>query len=137
MHKFPTNILCRLTTQFLDHLTPTPLQLFKTILDYPWFRSSSIILFLNKKDLFEEKIPRSHIGDYFSGYKGERGDADFALRFMSEMFQDIFSESCRADEGRTLFLHLTCATDTENIKRVFQNVKSTILQKNINELNLG
>jgi len=29
--------------------------LFKTIITYPWFQQSSVILFLNKKDLLEEK----------------------------------------------------------------------------------
>ncbi|KAJ8357416.1 hypothetical protein SKAU_G00202100 [Synaphobranchus kaupii] len=30
--------------------------LFRTIITYPWFQNSSVILFLNKKDLLEEKI---------------------------------------------------------------------------------
>ena len=46
-------------------------------------------------------------------------------------------ETSTANDERVLFLHLTCATDTENIRRVFENVKSTVLQKNISDLNLG
>ena len=45
--------------------------LFKTILTYPWFQSSSVILLLNKKDLFEEKIMHSHLKDYFPEYDGK------------------------------------------------------------------
>ena len=30
--------------------------LFRTIITYPWFLNSSVILFLNKKDILEEKI---------------------------------------------------------------------------------
>jgi len=30
--------------------------LFRTIITYPWFTNSSVILFLNKKDLLDEKI---------------------------------------------------------------------------------
>ena len=44
--------------------------LFRTIITYPWFRSSSIILFLNKTDLLEEKIETSHLTDYFPDYDG-------------------------------------------------------------------
>ena len=44
--------------------------LFKTIITYPWFQNSSIILFLNKKDIYEEKILTSHIIDYFPEYDG-------------------------------------------------------------------
>ena len=44
--------------------------LFRTIITYPWFQQSSVILFLNKKDLLEEKITRSHLKDYFAQYTG-------------------------------------------------------------------
>ena len=47
--------------------------LFKTIITYPWFQHSSVILFLNKKDLLEEKIMYSHLVDYFPEYDGEIG----------------------------------------------------------------
>lgn len=46
--------------------------LFKTIITYPWFQHSSVILFLNKKDLLEEKIMYSHLVDYFPEYDGKR-----------------------------------------------------------------
>ena len=47
--------------------------LFKTINTYPWFQHSSVILFLNKKDLLEEKIMYSHLVDYFPEYDGQFG----------------------------------------------------------------
>lgn len=49
------------------------LALFETISRYPWFRTSSVILFLNKKDLLEEKIMISDLSDYFHEYKGQCG----------------------------------------------------------------
>ena len=45
--------------------------LFRTIITYPWFQHSSVILFLNKKDLLEEKIMTSHLVDYFPEYDGK------------------------------------------------------------------
>jgi len=45
--------------------------LFRTIITYPWFQNSSVILFLNKKDLLEEKICCSHLVDYFPEFDGE------------------------------------------------------------------
>lgn len=45
--------------------------LFKTIITYPWFLNSSVILFLNKKDLLEEKIMYSHLISYFPEYTGK------------------------------------------------------------------
>lgn len=46
------------------------LALFNTVTTYPWFRMSSIILFLNKKDILEDKIMESHLADYFPDYQG-------------------------------------------------------------------
>ena len=45
--------------------------LFKTIITYPWFLNSSVILFLNKMDLLQEKILHSDIVNYFPEYEGE------------------------------------------------------------------
>ncbi len=45
--------------------------LFRTIITYPWFQNSSVILFLNKKDLLEEKISYSHLVDYFPEFDGK------------------------------------------------------------------
>ncbi|ELV09273.1 Guanine nucleotide-binding protein subunit alpha-11, partial [Tupaia chinensis] len=44
--------------------------LFRTIVTYPWFQNSSVILFLNKKDLLEDKILHSHLVDYFPEFDG-------------------------------------------------------------------
>ena len=47
------------------------LALFELINNYPWFMESSVILFLNKTDLFYEKIPKSKLSDHFPAYQGE------------------------------------------------------------------
>ena len=47
------------------------LALFGTILELPWFKSTSVILFLNKTDILEEKIPTSHLATYFPSFRGE------------------------------------------------------------------
>ena len=49
------------------------LALFEAIVGYPWFKKSSVILFLNKKDLLEEKIMYSDLADYFPDYTGMHG----------------------------------------------------------------
>ena len=46
------------------------LKLFDSICNNKWFGDTSIILFLNKKDLFEEKILRSTLTICFSEYAG-------------------------------------------------------------------
>ena len=46
------------------------LALFELINNYPWFKESSVILFLNKTDLFYEKLPKSKLVDHFPAFQG-------------------------------------------------------------------
>uniref|UniRef100_A0A0N4ZU90 Guanine nucleotide-binding protein subunit alpha n=1 Tax=Parastrongyloides trichosuri TaxID=131310 RepID=A0A0N4ZU90_PARTI len=105
--------------------------LFRTIITYPWFTNSSVILFLNKKDLLEEKIMYSHLADYFPEYDGPPKDPIAAREFILKMFVDL-----NPDADKIIYSHFTCATDTENIRFVFAAVKDTILQHNLKEYNL-
>lgn len=63
--------------------------LFRTIITYPWFQESSVILFLNKKDLLEEKILYSHLVDYFPEYDGRSLSVCFSTS-LPTLFGDIF-----------------------------------------------
>ncbi|CAL8068427.1 unnamed protein product [Calicophoron daubneyi] len=105
--------------------------LFRTIISYPWFQESSVILFLNKKDLLEEKVMYSHLVDYFPEYDGPQRDAEAARDFILKMFVEL-----NPDPEKIIYSHFTCATDTENIRFVFAAVKDTILQLNLKEYNL-
>ncbi|KAK0089944.1 hypothetical protein PV325_004421 [Microctonus aethiopoides] len=105
--------------------------LFKTIITYPWFQHSSVILFLNKKDLLEEKIMYSHLVDYFPEYEGPKQDPVPAREYILKIYL-----SSNPDPDRSCYSHFTTATDTENIRFVFAAVKDTILQSNLKEYNL-
>ncbi|XP_054545213.1 guanine nucleotide-binding protein subunit alpha-14 [Talpa occidentalis] len=105
--------------------------LFKTIITYPWFLNSSVILFLNKKDLLEEKIMYSHLISYFPEYTGPKRDVKAARDFILKLYQDQ-----NPNKEKIIYSHFTCATDTENIRFVFAAVKDTILQLNLREFNL-
>ncbi|XP_063703071.1 G protein alpha q subunit isoform X4 [Culicoides brevitarsis] len=106
--------------------------LFKTIITYPWFQHSSVILFLNKKDLLEEKIMYSHLVDYFPEYDGPKCDDKPAREYILKLY---LREN--PDPDRMCYSHFTAATDTENIKLVFCAVKDTIMQTALKEFNLA
>lgn len=108
------------------------LALFRTIITYPWFANSSIILFMNKKDLLEEKIMHSHLVDYFADFDGPKQDHIAAKDYILKKF---LKEN--PDPDRTCYSHFTVATDTENIKLVFCAVKDTIMQNALKEFNLA
>ncbi|KAJ8286343.1 hypothetical protein GJAV_G00037400 [Gymnothorax javanicus] len=105
--------------------------LFRTILCAHWFQESSVILFLNKTDLLQEKIKHSHLIDYFPEYTGPKQDAESAKYFILKMFLEQ-----NPDKGKRLYSHFTCATDTKNIRFVFAAVKDTLLKENLKEFNL-
>ncbi|XP_071751004.1 guanine nucleotide-binding protein G(q) subunit alpha-like [Centroberyx gerrardi] len=105
--------------------------LFRTIITYKWFKDSSVILFLNKIDLLEEKIMFSHLVDYFPEYDGPQRDVKAGREFILKMFVDL-----NPDTEKIIYSHFTCATDTENIRFVFHAVKDYILQLNLKEYNL-
>ena len=41
----------------------------RIIIGYEWFNDASVILFLNKCDLLEDKIMHSHLGDHFPDFR--------------------------------------------------------------------
>ena len=47
------------------------LHLFNSICNHRYFRTTSIVLFLNKKDVFTEKIKKAHLSMCFPDYDGE------------------------------------------------------------------
>lgn len=56
------------------------MKLFDSICNSKWFVETSIILFLNKKDLFEDKIRRSPLTICFPEYSGKYFRFDFFIK---------------------------------------------------------
>jgi guanine nucleotide-binding protein G(i) subunit alpha len=103
------------------------LTLFDSIANSRWFkRRTAIILFLNKIDIFRDKIETVPIRDYFPDYTGgddyENGTAYFGGRFRG-VLQD--------QERRPVYTHLTCATDTQQIRFVMQAVRDIIRKESL------
>jgi guanine nucleotide-binding protein subunit alpha len=47
------------------------LLLFESIVNSKWFVQTSIVLLLNKTDIFQKKIPKVPLSKYFPEYSGE------------------------------------------------------------------
>ena len=88
-----------------------------------------MILFLNKRDLFEEKIKTKNIRDYpaFADYAGKDRDYEAGVLY----FMNRFMSKNKAGEERTIYSHCTCATDTKNVRVVFDACKDIILKENL------
>ncbi|KAJ3905859.1 heterotrimeric G-protein alpha subunit, GPA3-like protein [Lentinula edodes] len=95
--------------------------LFESIINSRWFLRTSIILFLNKIDVFKKKLPKVPLERYFPEYTGGN-DINKAAKYILWKFM-------QANRARlSVYPHLTQATDTTNIRLVFAAVKETILQ---------
>ncbi|KXS12665.1 G protein alpha subunit [Gonapodya prolifera JEL478] len=97
------------------------LSLFSSVVNSRWFLRTSIILFLNKIDLFKAKLSKVPLERYFPEYGG---GADFSKAAKFLLWK--FSQENR--QKLNIYPHLTQATDTSNIRLVFAAVKVTILQ---------
>jgi len=99
------------------------LKLFKEICNSKWFVSTAMILFLNKSDLFEEKIKRVDLRVCFPEYMGGN---DYTVA--SDFIKDKFLAQNERPE-KMIYPHITCATDTGNITYVFNATKDIILRQ--------
>lgn len=107
------------------------LQLFDSICNSRWFTDTSIILFLNKTDLFREKIMKVPLSKCFPEYTGAF-DFDKGAEFITQKFTELN----RSPEKKTIYPHLTCATDTENIRFVWAAVNDIVTRSSLRKAGL-
>ncbi|CAD5223605.1 unnamed protein product [Bursaphelenchus okinawaensis] len=103
------------------------IQLFKQVCNNKHFIETSIILFLNKKDLFREKIEENQIPlkKTFPEYSGEL-KYEPCVKYIEKKF-------FMANEvpNKNIYCHQTCATDTEQVQFVLDSVMDTILSSKL------
>ncbi|XP_074930426.1 LOW QUALITY PROTEIN: guanine nucleotide-binding protein G(s) subunit alpha [Xiphophorus hellerii] len=124
------------------------LNLFKNIWNNRWLRTISVILFLNKQDLLAEKVlaGKSKIEEYFPEFAryttpddatpepGEDPRVTRAKYFIRDEFLRISTAS--ADGRHYCYPHFTCAVDTENIRRVFNDCRDIIQRMHLRQYEL-
>ncbi|KAK6109571.1 GTP-binding regulatory protein alpha chain -starfish, putative [Brugia malayi] len=108
------------------------MKLFDSICNNKWFTDTSIILFLNKKDLFEEKIRKSPLTLCFPEYTGTNTYEE-AAAYIQLQFENL---NKRKDGQKEIYTHFTCATDTNNIRFVFDAVTDIIIKENLRQCGL-
>lgn len=62
---------------------------------------------------------------------GPKKNADAAMNFILTMYEEQNS-----DTHKNIYSHFTCATDTKNIRYVFDDVKKTIVRNHLIDFNL-
>ncbi|KAI8869627.1 G protein alpha subunit [Ramicandelaber brevisporus] len=99
------------------------LYLFDIIIRSRWLMAASVILFLNKIDIFKRKIMISPLTACFPEYNGG-ASVENGVDFISHQFVTI----CERNNNRQVYSHITEATNTSSIALVFAAVKETLLQ---------
>ncbi|CAG2062775.1 unnamed protein product, partial [Timema podura] len=120
---------------------------------------AGFIIFLNKQDLLREKIQSGkQVNKYFPDYehyqldKKEGNPFDEYTRakcFIRDLFVNVTRKKRKDSEEifqlpglsipvnqkqRSCFYHFTVATDTNNIKTVFQDVHTMIIENNLGSI---
>lgn len=104
--------------------------LFNETANCKHFKSTSIIIFFNKKDLFAEKIQKVDLKVAFPEYTGGC-NYDDALTFIKDQFTKKNQSG-----SRQIYTHTTCATETKQIEVVFNAVTNIILNDNLRAANI-
>lgn len=125
------------------------LDLFRSIWNNRWLRTISVILFLNKQDLLAEKIKagKSRLEDYFEEFSSYQTPGDAAPPSSTEdpsvvrakyFIRDEFLRISTAsgDGKHYCYPHFTCAVDTENIRRVFNDCRDIIQRMHLRQYEL-
>jgi len=103
------------------------LLLFDEVSNSHWFKNTSFILFLNKTDLFKEKIARVDLTSCWPNYTGGC-NFENASTYIKQKFLD------QNKSQHSIYTHFTCAISTENIEFVFRCVRETVLNQTLKEV---
>jgi len=117
--------------------------LFDEVCNLKYFTSTSMILFLNKNDLFREKLrtiplriaegPHKRYENFAGPYVSPSSSPEeFEKGYLAarEYILQLFLRRNQRPQ-REVYHHVTCATDTSNIKVVFSACKDIILKNNL------
>ncbi|XXQ39201.1 G-protein alpha subunit [Plasmodiophora brassicae] len=98
------------------------LNLFGEICRLPYFRNTPIILILNKKDVFKQKLADSSLANLFPEYAGG-ADYEAGVRFVQERFL------AKLPAGLSVEPFVTCACEVDNVRLVLDRVIDLIVSK--------
>ncbi|KAI5949454.1 GPA2 [Candida theae] len=103
--------------------------LFDSVVNSRWFARTSIVLFLNKIDVFAEKLQYSPLETHFPDYTGGN-NINKAAKYILWRFNQVNRS------GLNIYPHVTQATDTSNIQLVMAAVKETIMENTLKDSGL-
>ncbi|KAJ3292976.1 hypothetical protein HDU79_000820 [Rhizoclosmatium sp. JEL0117] len=108
------------------------MNLFGSVCNHPLFKSTDMILFLNKIDILKEKLEKKkQVSTYFSGYSG-----DNSFESVSKYFSNRFLDLNKYPTSKQIYVHLTFATDVHTFRKVLASVQDSIFKNTLKEMNM-
>jgi len=110
------------------------LKLWKSLTSSNYFKKTPFILFLNKSDIFQEKVRTSPLSNIFPEY-GEFVAKNPKMKNDFEKGWKYIAQQYHAHFGAEYFYpHLTCTLDTDQCSKVFLSVQDTLLKSSIGNI---
>jgi GTPase SAR1 family protein len=106
------------------------LELFEEICNSRWFLKNPLMLFLNKKDLFEHKFLIEKVPLNISGKFPTAPDSNDDLKKAIDWITSQFLKK-RKSPDKDIYTHVTTATDPHNVRAVFDVCRNVILKKSL------
>ncbi|KAF9615064.1 hypothetical protein IFM89_021635 [Coptis chinensis] len=114
-------------------------ELFHWVLKQPCFEKTSFMLFLNKFDIFEKKVPLS-VCEWFKDYtpmSTGKQETENAYEFVKKKFEELYFQSTAPDcVDRVFKIYRTTALDQKLVKKTFKLVDETLRRRNLFEAGL-
>lgn len=101
--------------------------LFEQTTINPMLQKCDFILFLNKKDLFADKVPSFKLNSLFPEYQGPNHNVVEYTKFIRSKFQKSFKSK------RDLIIHVTCATSTSAISVIISSVVNSLVANTLRD----
>lgn len=95
------------------------IELFENVVNNKYFKRAPFVYFFNKQDLLEFKIKEKSVQPYFPNYKGNPYSF---TEFSSFLVREYLAKDYGECSERSIYPHLTTATNTEEVKFIIISV---------------
>ncbi|KAL9628905.1 MAG: hypothetical protein Q9204_005583 [Flavoplaca sp. TL-2023a] len=99
------------------------LKLFESLLAIREVKTLSIVLLLNKLDVFKQQIQENPLWDYFPDFVGREKDSEAALSYIVAKFKAVIS----VYDKREMKVYFTDATNIEACQATLRDIEDTVM----------
>ncbi|GBE87573.1 Guanine nucleotide-binding protein alpha-4 subunit [Sparassis crispa] len=109
--------------------------LWKSIIANPLLAETSIVLFLNKVDIFKAKLEAGvKLSRYIVSYGNRPNDYESTSNYLRRKFGQVLRD--HSPQPRYFYFHFTTVTDTKTTSTILRDVQDTVVLKSLQKSNL-